>query len=77
MDCLGVGYEALSEVKPSLIYSAISGFGQDGLEKNTPAYDRRIQPTSGIMSITGHAEAFNAPAPARDNSSISPCWTRR
>jgi crotonobetainyl-CoA:carnitine CoA-transferase CaiB-like acyl-CoA transferase len=57
MDCLGVGYEALSEVNPRLIYTAISGFGQDGPEKNTPAYDRRIQPTSGIMSITGHAEA--------------------
>ena len=56
MDCLGVGYEALSEVNPRLIYTAISGFGQDGPEKNTPAYDRRIQATSRIMSITGHAE---------------------
>jgi crotonobetainyl-CoA:carnitine CoA-transferase CaiB-like acyl-CoA transferase len=36
MDRLGVGYEALSEVNPSLIYCAISGFGQEGPEKNTP-----------------------------------------
>ena len=57
MDRLGVGYEALSEVNPSLVYCAISGFGQDGPEKNTPAYDGRIQATSGIMSITGHLEA--------------------
>ena len=57
MDRLGVGYEALSEVNPSLIYCAISGFGQEGPEKNTPAYDGRIQATSGIMSITGHVEA--------------------
>lgn len=64
MDCLGVGYEALSEVNPSLIYCAISGFGQDGPEKNTPAYDGRIQAMSGIMSITGHAEAEpSRPAP--------------
>jgi crotonobetainyl-CoA:carnitine CoA-transferase CaiB-like acyl-CoA transferase len=30
MDRLGVGYEVLKEVKPDLIYCAISGFGQDG-----------------------------------------------
>lgn len=56
MERLGVGYEALSEINPQLIYCAISGFGQDGPEHNTPAYDGRIQATSGIMSITGHPE---------------------
>ncbi len=56
MDRLGIGYEALIEINPTLIYCAISGFGQDGPEKNTPAYDGRIQATSGIMSITGQAE---------------------
>ncbi|MBG06085.1 MAG: CoA transferase [Rhodospirillaceae bacterium] len=56
MDRLGIGYDALTEVNPTLIYCAISGFGQEGPEKNTPAYDGRIQATSGIMSITGHAE---------------------
>ena len=56
MDRLGIGYDALTKVNPTLIYCAISGFGQEGPEKNTPAYDGRIQATSGIMSITGHAE---------------------
>ena len=57
MDRLGLGYEALKEINPGLIYCAISGFGQEGPEKNTPAYDGRIQATSGIMSITGHSES--------------------
>lgn len=56
MDRLGIGYEALSAVNPKLIYCALSGFGQSGPEKNTPAYDGKIQAVSGIMSITGHEE---------------------
>ena len=54
MDRLGVGYEALSMINPGLIYCAVSGFGQNGPERNTPSYDGRIQAVSGIMSITGH-----------------------
>ncbi|MEM8977650.1 MAG: CoA transferase [Pseudomonadota bacterium] len=57
MDRLGIGYEALSEINPKLIYCAVSGFGQDGPWKNTPSYDGRIQATSGIMSITGHEDS--------------------
>ena len=54
MDRLGLGYEALSAINPRLIYCAVSGFGQNGPERNTPSYDGRIQAVSGIMSITGH-----------------------
>ena len=54
MERLGIGYEALSEINPGLIYCAVSGFGQNGPERNTPSYDGRIQAVSGIMSITGH-----------------------
>ncbi len=34
MDKLGIGYTALSEINPRLIYCAISGFGQTGPERN-------------------------------------------
>jgi crotonobetainyl-CoA:carnitine CoA-transferase CaiB-like acyl-CoA transferase len=54
MDRLGIGYEVLSAINPMLIYCAVSGFGQNGPERNTPSYDGRIQAVSGIMSITGH-----------------------
>jgi crotonobetainyl-CoA:carnitine CoA-transferase CaiB-like acyl-CoA transferase len=53
MDRLGLGYGALSKIKPDLIYCAISGFGQDGPLRNNPAYDQIIQGLSGVMSITG------------------------
>jgi crotonobetainyl-CoA:carnitine CoA-transferase CaiB-like acyl-CoA transferase len=47
MDRLGVGYEQLRQHNPSLVYCAISGFGQDGPMKEAPAYDQIIQGLSG------------------------------
>ena len=57
MDRLGLGFEALRVENPRLIYCAISGFGQDGPLRDLPAYDQIIQGMSGVMSITGSAEA--------------------
>ncbi|WP_299297284.1 CoA transferase [uncultured Tateyamaria sp.] len=57
MDRLGLGYDALRDVKPDLIYCAISGFGQDGPWVDRPAYDQIIQGVSGVMSITGDADS--------------------
>ncbi|MCG7601522.1 CoA transferase [Halomonas sp. McH1-25] len=59
MQRLELGYEALCEVNPELIYCAISGFGQDGPLANYPAYDQIIQGMAGVMSITGAPD--NAP----------------
>jgi len=56
MDKLGIGYEALAAINPKLIYCAISGFGQNGPERTTAAYDGKIQAMSGLMSVTGHPE---------------------
>ena len=50
---LGLGYDDLKQVKPDLIYCAISGFGQDGPLRANPAYDQIIQGLSGVMSVTG------------------------
>jgi crotonobetainyl-CoA:carnitine CoA-transferase CaiB-like acyl-CoA transferase len=56
MDSLGIGYKALSEINPRLIYCAVSGFGQTGPERGRAAFDGMIQAMSGLMSITGHPE---------------------
>lgn len=56
MDRLGIGYDTLAAINPTLIYCAVSGFGQSGPERATAAFDGKMQALSGIMSITGHAE---------------------
>ena len=50
---LGVDYANLKSINQTLIYCAISGFGQDGPWVHRPAYDQIIQGVSGVMSITG------------------------
>jgi len=56
MERFGLGYEVLRGVNPRLIYCAVSGFGQNGPERGTAAFDGKLQAMSGIMSITGHEE---------------------
>lgn len=53
MDRLGLGYEALSQLNPRLIYAAVSGFGQTGPDRARPALDVVVQGMGGVMSITG------------------------
>ncbi len=39
LDRLGVGYEALKEINPGLVYCAISGYGQDGPGRDAAGHD--------------------------------------
>ena len=53
LDKLGLGYEALHEFNPGLIYCAVSGFGRTGPMSTQGGYDLIAQGMSGLMSITG------------------------
>ena len=53
MDRLGVGYAALSQVNPRLVYGAGSGYGRSGPKKDFPAMDLTVQAMAGIMHVTG------------------------
>lgn len=71
MDAFGLSSERLHQLKPSLIYASLSGFGRTGKSAGRPAYDIIIQAMSGLMSITGHDSAH----PARVGTSISDLLT--
>ncbi len=51
MKRLGLGYDALREANPRLVYASISGFAEDGPYADRPAYDAVGQALSGLMSL--------------------------
>ena len=53
MDRLGLGYDVLKKINPSLVYASGSGYGRSGPMKNYPAMDIAVQAMSGLMSING------------------------
>ncbi|GAB4277945.1 MAG: CaiB/BaiF CoA-transferase family protein [Deferrisomatales bacterium] len=49
---LGIAYDTLAAVKPSLIWLGLTGFGPDS---NEAAYDPILQARGGLMELTGAA----------------------
>lgn len=60
MERLGLGYEALREINPRLVYGALSGFGNKRTGASPygewPAFDVVAQAMGGIMALTGPNE---------------------
>jgi formyl-CoA transferase len=56
MDELGVGYEALKEINPRLIYCDVTGYGTQGPYRDKPGVDVIVSAIGGLMSITGPPE---------------------
>jgi crotonobetainyl-CoA:carnitine CoA-transferase CaiB-like acyl-CoA transferase len=53
MDRLGVGYGALSEANPRLVYAAITGYGQDGPYRDRVGHDIDYIAYAGLLHATG------------------------
>src|SRR3984893_2060160 len=60
LDEMGIGYKALSERNPRLIYACISGFGSMegflGPYSKRPAYDIVAQAMGGLLNTNGQAD---------------------
>src|SRR5580693_8475058 len=50
---MGFGYEDLCKIKPDIILTSVSGFGQYGPYRERPAFDPLGQAMSGLMDLTG------------------------
>jgi len=59
---LGVDYESLREINPSLVYVSISGYGEDGPYRDRPGQDLLLQALSGAMLSAGSAGSPPQPA---------------
>lgn len=53
MERLGLGYEAMRDLNPGLVYCSISAYGQSGPRSNEGGFDLTLQAMSGLMSVTG------------------------
>ncbi|TCT02304.1 CaiB/BaiF CoA transferase family protein [Paralcaligenes ureilyticus] len=53
MDRLGLGYGAMREINPGLVYCSISAYGQTGPRSQEGGFDLTLQAMSGLMSVTG------------------------
>lgn len=47
-EAMGLGYEALREVRPDIVYAVLTGWGETGPRTGDPAYDSVMQAASGI-----------------------------
>jgi alpha-methylacyl-CoA racemase len=56
LDRLGVGYQRLRSVNPGLVYCAITGYGQDGPNRNRSGHDMNYLGLNGILGLTGDAD---------------------
>ncbi|MCL6249700.1 CoA transferase [Altererythrobacter sp. KTW20L] len=50
---LGLGYDVVRELKPDIVFCSVSGYGQEGPQRDWPAIDNIIQATSGMMLLSG------------------------
>jgi crotonobetainyl-CoA:carnitine CoA-transferase CaiB-like acyl-CoA transferase len=50
---IGIDYETIEALNPTIVYAAATGFGEDGPYVDKPAYDDLIQGASGIASLFG------------------------
>jgi formyl-CoA transferase len=53
LDELGVGYRSQAAANPRLVWCAISGYGQEGPDRDTQAMDLVVQARSGLLAKTG------------------------
>lgn len=66
-DRLGVGYAALKEANPRIVYCSLTGYGSTGPDRHLKAYDLMVQAAVGLMSITGQPGS----APTKAGSPVS------
>jgi alpha-methylacyl-CoA racemase len=56
MDRLGLGYAAVQQINPRIVYCAITGFGQAGPKAQIAAHDLNYQAAAGLLSIAAGSD---------------------
>ena len=64
MDRLGLGYAAIAEINPRVIYCAITGYGQTGPKRDVAGHDLNYIGDTGLLSVSSGDPAHPAIPPA-------------
>ncbi|MBO9479393.1 CoA transferase [Shimia sp. R11_0] len=56
LEKFGLDHATVLKDRPDLVYCSISGFGQNGPNRDVPGYDLMAQGYGGIMSLTGEPD---------------------
>ncbi|WP_151447665.1 CaiB/BaiF CoA transferase family protein [Lacisediminimonas profundi] len=67
VDRLGIGYDAVREVNPKIVYVSLSGFGQDSPLRDVVAHDPNYLAVSGVLGLLGR----RGEAPAMSGPQVS------
>ncbi|WP_075343002.1 CaiB/BaiF CoA transferase family protein [Tenacibaculum agarivorans] len=51
---LGIDYESVKSLHPTIVYGEISGYGKEGPWKNKPGQDLLLQSLSGLTTLSGN-----------------------
>lgn len=71
----GLGYEALREVNPRLVYCSVTGFGQSGPYAGRSGYDFVAQAMAGLMEVTGEPDGAPGGGPQRVGVPVADMFT--
>ncbi|MCL4104502.1 UNVERIFIED_CONTAM: hypothetical protein GTU68_047464 [Idotea baltica] len=71
----GLDYDTLSARNPGLVYCSITGFGQNGPDKDRPGYDFLVQAMGGLMSVTGQPDGSPGAGPQKVGVALTDIMT--
>lgn len=61
MEKIGLDYQAVQQINPTLIYGVVTGYGNEGPWANKPGQDLLVQSVSGLTFLSG--SAIDGPVP--------------
>lgn len=61
MERLGLDYESVKAINPSLVYACISGYGNEGVWKDLPGQDLLLQSATGLTYLSNNDGTLPTP----------------
>ena len=61
MERLGLDYETVKKIQPSIIYAEVNGYGNEGPWKDLPGQDLLLQSVSGLTWLSNNEAATPTP----------------